>query len=59
MEPGCVAGAEYVVGEGSKTFRLFTMERMGSTGSQRASGREKTSVQNTGGVDTGSGVARI
>ena len=41
-------------GAGSKTLRLFTMARMGSTGSQRPSGREKTSVQKTGGVVRGS-----
>jgi hypothetical protein len=59
VELGCIAVAEYVVGVGSKTLRLLTIQRMGSTGSQRASGRENTSVQNTGGVFTGSGVARI
>ena len=41
-------------GVGSKTVRLFTMARMGSTGIQRPSGREKTSVQKTGGVVRGS-----
>ena len=58
MDPGCIVGPVYVVGVGSNTFRLLTMQRIGSTGSQRASGLENTSVQNTGGVDTGSGVAR-
>jgi hypothetical protein len=33
------------------------MERIGSIGSQRESGREKTSVQKTGGVFSGSGEA--
>jgi hypothetical protein len=37
-------------------LRLLTVQRIGSTGSQRASAREKTSVQNTGGVMVGSGV---
>jgi len=50
---------EEVVGVGSKTLRLLTMERMGSTGIHRASGREKTSVQKIGGVMVGSGEARV
>src|SRR6266550_1437527 len=41
-------------GVGSKTLRLLTIQRIGSTGSQRPSGREKTSVQKTGGVESGS-----
>lgn len=41
-------------GVGSKTLRLFTMHRIGSTGSHRPSGFEKTSVQKTGGVIVGS-----
>jgi hypothetical protein len=44
-------------GDGSKSLRLLTIHLIGSTGIQRASGREKTSVQNTGGVLVGSGVA--
>ena len=47
----------WAVGLGSKTFRLLVMPRMGSTGSHRASGREKTSVQKTGGEVVGSGDA--
>jgi hypothetical protein len=45
---------DVLTGVGSKTLRLFTKARMGSTGSQRPSGREKTSVQKTGGVVRGS-----
>lgn len=58
VEPGWAeeAAAEET-GEGSKTFRLLTIQRIGSTGSQRASARENTSVQKTGGVVIGSGVA--
>ena len=40
---------------GSNDLRLLTIHRIGSTGSQRPSGREKTSVQKTGGVKSGSG----
>lgn len=43
------------VGEGSNTLRMLIIQRTGSTGSQRASARENTSVQKTGGVVTGSG----
>ena len=43
-------------GVGSNALRLFTITRTGSTGIQRASAREKTSVQNTGAVSVGSGV---
>lgn len=49
---------EVPTGVGSKILRLLTMARIGSTGSQRASGREKTSVQKTGGVVSGSEVAK-
>jgi hypothetical protein len=36
--------------DGSKSLRLLTIQRMGSMGIQCVSGRENTSVQNTGGV---------
>lgn len=42
-------------GDGSNALRLLMIQRMGSTGSHRASALEKTSVQYTGGVVLGSG----
>lgn len=46
-----------MVGVGSNTLRLLTKDLIGSTGIQRPSGRENTSVQKTGGVVRGSGAA--
>ena len=55
MRLSTTAGRDEVpTGAGSKTLRLLTIARMGSTGIQRQSGREKTSVQKTGGVVSGS-----
>ena len=55
MRLSTTAGRDEVpTGVGSKTLRLLTIARMGSTGIQRQSGREKTSVQKTGGVVSGS-----
>jgi hypothetical protein len=54
MRLSTLVGRDDVPKVGSKTFRLLTMARIGSTGSQRTSGREKTSVQKTGDVVSGS-----
>ena len=52
------AGIE-VVAVGSNTLRLFTIARMGSTGSHFPSALEKTSVQKIGGAEYGSEGAAV
>jgi len=55
MRLSMTAGRDEVpTGVGSKILRLLTTARIESTGIQRQSGREKTSVQKTGGVVSGS-----
>ena len=57
-EPRCIEGLTLILeGDGSNTLWSLTWPRIGSIENHLASGLEKTSVQKTGDVVNGSGVA--